>query len=71
MGKFDHICELMGLENYSQWWKQMTLTLRGKELLSHYSSSTNLSNLANLASTKPIIADGKAPTDVEKKVFLT
>ena len=71
MGKFDHICELMGLENYSQWQKQMTLALRRKELWSHYSSSTNLSDLANFASTKPIIADRKTPTDVEKKVFLS
>ena len=71
MGKFNHICELMSVENYSQWWKQMTLTLHGEELWSHCSSSTDLSDLANLASTKPIIADGKAPTDVEKKVFLS
>ena len=59
MGKFNHICELMGTENYSQ------------ELWSHCSSGTDLSDLANLTSTKPIIVDGKAPTDVEKKVFLS
>lgn len=71
MGKYDRICKLTGVENYSRWWKQMTLVLCGEKLWSHCSSGSDPLDLANFASTKPMPLDEKSPTDVEKKVFLT
>ena len=36
MGKYDHICELTGAENYAQWRCQMTLALKGERLWNHH-----------------------------------
>ena len=60
MGKYDHICKLNGAENYSQWRRQMTLTLQGKHLWSHCSNGSNPNNSIDYAVVIPEPADSKA-----------
>ena len=70
MGKYDHICELTGAENYAQWHRQMALALRGERLWNHCSSGTNPADLAKLATNKPVPADPAAVKDEEKEKIL-
>lgn len=70
MGKYDHICNLTGAENYSQWHKQMTLALQSECLWSHCSSGTNPSNPIKFASVAPTQKDPKAIMDAEREQIL-
>ena len=70
MGKYDHICELTGAENYAQWHRQMTLALKGERLWNHCSNGTDLIDLAELAIDKPTPAKPAAVTDKEKEKIL-
>ncbi|KAF8552058.1 hypothetical protein OG21DRAFT_1391408, partial [Imleria badia] len=70
MGKYDHICELSGAENYSQWRRQMTLVLQSERLWPHCNNGTDPLNLINFASTIPIPKDAKAVSDDEKEEIL-
>jgi hypothetical protein len=67
MGKYDHICELVGAENYFDGRKQMMLSLRGDCLWPHCSSSTDSSDYMYFASGIPTPADPAAVMDVEKE----
>ena len=70
MGKYNHICELTGTENYAQWRRQVTLALKGEHLWNHCSSGTDLKDFAEVATTKPEPKDPAAITDMEKeKIF--
>ncbi|KAF8548226.1 hypothetical protein OG21DRAFT_1516525, partial [Imleria badia] len=70
MGKYDHICELTGAENYPQWKKQMTLALQGEQLWSHCSSGRDPQDFADYASHIPKPADPAAVTDAEREQIL-
>ena len=70
MGKYDHICELTGTENYAQWHRQVTLALKGERLWNHCSSGTDLKDFAEVATTKPESKDLAAVTDMEKEKIL-
>ena len=60
MGKYDHINELTGAENYFQWRRQMMLALQGERLWPHCSDGTDQEDLANLASSIPTPTDWHA-----------
>lgn len=65
MGKYNHISELTGTENYLQWSRQMILVLQGKRLWPHCSNGTEPTDFANYASTKPVPKDLNAITTTE------
>lgn len=65
MEKYNHINELMGSENYSQWHCQMMLALQGKHLWPHCSDGSDPKDLANLASPIPKPIDTSAITKSE------
>ncbi|KIJ13147.1 hypothetical protein PAXINDRAFT_81723, partial [Paxillus involutus ATCC 200175] len=67
MGKYDHVSELTGAENYPQWRRQITLALQGKGLWQHCSNGTDISNFKEYASIKPTFADPSQPTTDEIK----
>ena len=70
MGKYDHICELTGAENYAQWRRQVTLALKGERLWNHCSSGTDPKDFTEVATTKPEPKDPAAVTDTEKEKIL-
>ena len=70
MGKYDHICELTGAENYPQWKRQLTLALKGEWLWSHCSNGSDPSNLVEFAATIPTPADLKTITTAETEQIL-
>jgi hypothetical protein len=67
MGKFDHIIELTGSDNYPSWCHAVMLALQGEGLWTHCSSGTDINNLAELASHIPTPAQAGVPTDSESK----
>ena len=70
MGKYDHICELTGVEIYPQWKRQLTLALTGKWLWSHYSNRSDPLNLTEFAATIPTPVDLKTITTAETEQIL-
>ena len=70
MGKYNHICELIGADNYPQWKKQMTLTLQGECLWSHCSSGNDPQNFTDFASHIPKPADPATIKESEKEKIL-
>ena len=70
MGKYDHINELTGAENYFQWCRQMMLALQGERLWPHCSDGTDQEDLANLASSIPTPTDPSAITKSERESIL-
>ena len=70
MGKYNHICELTGAENYPQWKRQITLALRGERLWPHCCSGSDPTNLADLASIIPVPVDSKKMTQAETEKIL-
>ena len=70
MGKFDHICELTGAENYPQWRQQMSLALKGERLWNQCSNGTDTKDLVELTSSQPVPADPKVITVLEKEKIL-
>ena len=70
MGKYDHINELTGAENYFQWRRQMMLALQGEHLWPHCSDGTDEKDLANLASSIPTPTDPSAITKSERESIL-
>ena len=70
MGKYNHISELTGAENYPQWSWQMILVLQGKRLWPHCSNGTDPTDFANYASTKPVPKDLNTITTTEQESIL-
>ena len=70
MGKYDHICELTGAENYAQWRRQMMLALKGEHLWNHCSNGSDPLDLTDFAIDKPTPVDPAAVTDTEKEKIL-
>ncbi|KIK92442.1 hypothetical protein PAXRUDRAFT_147344 [Paxillus rubicundulus Ve08.2h10] len=62
MGKYDHICELTGSENYPQWRQKITLALKGEGLWQHCSKGTDISDYEEYAIAKPTISNIFHPT---------
>ncbi|KIK81184.1 hypothetical protein PAXRUDRAFT_15379 [Paxillus rubicundulus Ve08.2h10] len=67
MGKYDHVSELTGAENYPQWRRQITLALQGEGLWQHCSNGTDISDFEEYASIKPTFANPSQPTTDEIK----
>ncbi|KIK76794.1 hypothetical protein PAXRUDRAFT_100873, partial [Paxillus rubicundulus Ve08.2h10] len=70
MGKYDHICELTGADNFPQWRRQMVLALKGERLWAHCSSGSDPTNLADFASSIPSPIDPTAMTVAETETVL-
>ena len=70
MGKCDHICELMGAENYVQWHQQMMLALKGECLWNYCTNGSDLLDLTELTINKPTLVNPAAITNEEKEKIL-
>ncbi|KAG1792561.1 uncharacterized protein HD556DRAFT_1444244 [Suillus plorans] len=70
MGKYDHIIELTGSDDYPSWRRMVTLALQGDGLWNHCSSGTNPNNFADLALVMPTPALPAAPTTAENKEII-
>ena len=70
MGKYDHINELTGAENYFQWCRQMMLALQGECLWSHCSDGTDQRDLSNLASSIPTPVNSSTITNAKRESIL-
>ena len=66
MGKFDHIPELLGSENYVGWSTKMQYALACEDLWCHINDKSDPEDLLGEPSLIPVAVDPKAPTDVEK-----
>ncbi|KIK89779.1 hypothetical protein PAXRUDRAFT_802083 [Paxillus rubicundulus Ve08.2h10] len=60
---------LTGMDNYHTWWTDTKYALAVKDLWCHISTATNLFDLLNLASFKPVPADLTSPTEAETTVI--
>jgi len=70
MGKYDHICELTGAENYTQWHRQMTLALKGEHLWNQCSNGTDPNDFTELTLSQLVPADPTAvKTDEQEKIL--
>jgi hypothetical protein len=67
MGKYDHIIELTGSEDFASWQRSVTLALQGDGLCNHCSNGTDPNNLSDFKSTIPVAAIPTAPTSAEKQ----
>lgn len=67
MGKYDHIIELTGSDDYPSWRRGVTLALQGEGLWNHCSSGTDPNNFAEFASNMPMAVVPTKPTSDEKK----
>ncbi|KAG2043704.1 hypothetical protein BDR03DRAFT_1004957 [Suillus americanus] len=65
MGKFDHIPELLGSDNFPSWRRAVELVLAGEGLWNHCSSSTDPLDVAEFASTIPVPVVPATPTAAE------
>jgi len=65
MGKFDHITELTGSDNFPSWRRAVELALAKEGLWNHCSSGTDPSNVAEYASAMPAPATAGQPTPAE------
>ncbi|KIK32467.1 hypothetical protein CY34DRAFT_37624, partial [Suillus luteus UH-Slu-Lm8-n1] len=65
MGKFDHIAELTGSDNYPSWRQAVELALAGEGLWSHCSAGTDPNDIAEYASVMPQAATAGQPTSAE------
>ena len=67
MGKYDHIPELTGADNYITWETQVRMALTNEDLWRHVSDSTDSKDLLGCASHLPAAADPSNPTADESK----
>ncbi|KAG2108534.1 hypothetical protein DEU56DRAFT_750098 [Suillus clintonianus] len=65
MGKFDHIAELTGSDNFPSWRQAVELALAGEGLWNHCSTGTNPHDVAEFASVLPTAATAGQPTAAE------
>jgi hypothetical protein len=65
MGKFDHIAELTGSDNYPSWRRAVELALAGEGLWNHCSNGTDPLDVAEYASSMPALATAGKPTAAE------
>lgn len=65
MGKFDHIAELTGSDNYLSWRRVVELALAGEGLWNHCSNGTNPNDIADFASQMPTPATAGQPSAAE------
>jgi hypothetical protein len=65
MGKYDHIPELAGAENYIPWETQVQLVLTNDDLWCHVTDKVDPSDILGTASYLPVAADVAKPTDAE------
>lgn len=70
MGKYDHITELTGSDDYASWRRTVTLALQGEGLWNHCSTGTDPNDFADFASDMPKAAVAATPTDAEKKAMI-
>ncbi|KAG2340505.1 hypothetical protein BDR05DRAFT_950396 [Suillus weaverae] len=70
MGKYDHITELTGSDDYASWCRTVTLTLQGEGLWNHCSTGTDPNDFTDFASDMPKAAVATMPTDAEKKAMI-
>lgn len=65
MGKFDHIAELTGSDNYPSWRRAVELALAGEGLWNHCSNGIDPLDVAEFASQMPKAATAGQPTAAE------
>jgi hypothetical protein len=65
MGKYDHIPELAGAENYIPWETQVQLILTNDDLWCHVNDKVDPSDILGTASHLPVAADPANPTAAE------
>lgn len=65
MGKFNHIPELTGSDNFPSWRRAVELALAGEGLWNHCSSGTDPLDMAEYASKMPIPVAPATPTTAE------
>jgi hypothetical protein len=65
MGKFDHIAELSGSDNFPSWRRAVELALAGEGLWNHCSSGLDQLDVAEFASQMPTAATVGQPTAAE------
>jgi len=65
MGKFDHITELTGSDNYPSWRRAVELALAGEGLWNHCSNGTDVNDVAEYASDMPTPATAGKPDAAE------
>lgn len=66
MGKYNHIPELMGAENYIPWETQAQLVLTNNDLWCHVTENAGPGKILGAASVLPVAATPATPTDAEK-----
>ena len=69
MGKYDHIPELTGPDNYFHWKREVTYTLGIEDLWCHVSTSTDSRDVLGVASHLPVAAVPGCPTNDETKAI--
>lgn len=65
MGKFDHIAELSGSDNFLSWRQVVELALAGEGLWNHCNSGLDPLDVAEFASQMPTAATAGQPTAAE------
>lgn len=70
MGKYDHITELTGPDDFPSWRRGVTLALQGEGLWNHCSTGIDPFDFANYASAMPAPVSASAPTATEKKEMI-
>jgi hypothetical protein len=71
MGKYDHIPELLGLENYVGWSTKMQYALVCKDLWCHVNSKSDPADLFGQPSFIPVPLNPLNVTDAEKAAMRT
>jgi len=71
MGKYDHIPELTGADNYIAWETHVCLALANEDLWCHISAATDPLDLLGLASYLPVPVVASAPTVAETTAMRT
>ncbi|KIK44429.1 hypothetical protein CY34DRAFT_37599, partial [Suillus luteus UH-Slu-Lm8-n1] len=71
MGKYDHIPELTGADNYIPWETQAQLILTNDDLWCHITENANPGDILGTALFLPVTATPATPTDAEKAAMRT
>lgn len=70
MGKYDHITELTGSDDFLSWRRAVTLALQGEGLWNHCSNGIDPNDFANYACNMPVAMAPATPTSAEKKEMI-
>ncbi|KIJ07130.1 hypothetical protein PAXINDRAFT_158525 [Paxillus involutus ATCC 200175] len=70
MGKFENIPELLGMENFYEWRRQMEHLLLGEGVCNLISKGINPNNYVEYASVMPTLLLGGSPTSSEREAIL-